>query len=76
PNYDPTLDPIRFLVDPQVVDLSDLGVISDFSTYDTVILADVPRLSGPVAANLARYVEDGGGLLIAAGAKAQGDFYN
>lgn len=76
PNYDPTLDPIRFLVDPQVVDLSDLGVISDFSTYDTVILADVPRLSVPVAANLARYVEDGGGLLIAAGAKAQGDFYN
>lgn len=76
PNYDPTLDPIRFLVEPQVVDLSDLGVISDFSTYDTVILADVPRLSGPVAANLARYVEDGGGLLVAAGAKAQGDFYN
>lgn len=76
PNYDPTLDPIRFLVDPQVVDLSDLGVISDFSTYDTVILADVPRLSVPVAANLARYVEDGGGLLIAAGTKAQGDFYN
>lgn len=76
PNYDPTLDPIRFLVDPQVVDLSDLGVISDFSTYDTVILADVPRLSGPVAANLARYVEDGGGLLIAAGTKAQGEFYN
>jgi len=76
PNYDPTLDPIRFLVDPQVVDLSDLGVISDFSTYDTVILADVPRLSVPVAANLARYVEDGGGLLVAAGAKAQGEFYN
>lgn len=76
PDYDPTLDPIRFLVEPQVVDLSDLGVISDFSTYDTVILADVPRLSGPVAANLSRYVEDGGGLLVAAGAKAQGDFYN
>lgn len=76
PNYDPTLDPIRFLVDPEVVGLPDLGVISDFSTYDTVILADVPRLSGPVAANLARYVEDGGGLLVAAGAKAQGDFYN
>jgi hypothetical protein len=76
PNYDPTLDPIRFLVDPEVVELPDLGVISDFSSYDTVILADVPRLSGPVAANLARYVEDGGGLLVAAGAKAQGDFYN
>ncbi|MBU6178897.1 MAG: VWA domain-containing protein, partial [Verrucomicrobia bacterium] len=76
PNYDPTLDPIRFLVDPEVVDLSDLGVISDFSTYDTVILADVPRLSGPVAMSLARYVMDGGGLLVAAGAKAQSDFYN
>ena len=76
PNYDPTLDPIRFLVEPQVVDLSDLGVISDFSTYDTVILADVPRLSAPVATALARYVTDGGGLLVAAGAKAQSDFYN
>jgi len=76
PNYDPTLDPIRFLVDPEVVELPDLGVISDFSSYDTVILADVPRLSGPVAAALARYVEDGGGLLVAAGTKAQGDFYN
>ncbi|MCB1206348.1 MAG: VWA domain-containing protein, partial [Verrucomicrobiae bacterium] len=76
PNYDPTLDPVRFLVDPQVVELPDLGVISDFSTYDTVILADVPRLSGPVASALARYVRDGGGLLVAAGMKAQGDFYN
>ncbi len=76
PNYDPTLDPIRFLVEPQVIDLSDLGVISDFSTYDTVILADVPRLSAPVATALARYVTEGGGLLVAAGAKAQSDFYN
>lgn len=76
PNYDPTLDPVRFLVDPQVIELPDLGVISDFSGYDTVILADVPRLSGPVAAALSRYVSDGGGLLVSAGAKAQGDFYN
>jgi hypothetical protein len=30
----------------------------------------------PVATALARYVTDGGGLLVAAGAKAQADFYN
>lgn len=76
PNYDPTLDPVRFLVDPQVVDLPALGAIADFSVYDAVILADVPRLSAALATALARYVEEGGGLLVAAGTKAQDDFYN
>lgn len=76
PNYDPTRDPVRFLVEPQVVELPDLAVMTDFSIYDTVILADVPRLSGPVASALARYVNEGGGLLVAAGGKAQADFYN
>ncbi len=75
-NYDPTLDPVRFLVDPRVVEPPALAAIADFSGYDAVLLADVPRLSGTVAAALARYVDHGGGLLVAAGAKAQADFYN
>lgn len=75
-SYDPTLDPIRFLVEPEVVELPDLAVISDFTSYDAVLLADVPRLSTPVAAALAKYVEDGGGLLVSAGTKVQSEFYN
>lgn len=74
--YDPTLDAIRFLVDPQVVKLPDITTITDFSDFDTVILADVPRLSAPTAEALARYVANGGGLLVAAGQKSRPDFYN
>lgn len=76
PNYDPTLDPVRFLVEPSVVDLAGVATMTDFDAFDTVLLADVPRLPGPVAEALARYVSSGGGLLVAAGSRAQADFYN
>jgi hypothetical protein len=75
-DYDPTRDLIRFLVDPQVLPLPDIATISDFADFDTVILADVPRLPAAVAASLAKYVSDGGGLLVAAGQKSQPDFFN
>ena len=75
-DYDPTRDLIRFLVDPQVLPLPDIATISDFTDFDTIILADVPRLPAVVAASLAKYVSDGGGLLVAAGQKSQPDFFN
>ena len=75
-DYDPTRDLIRFLVDPQVLPLPDIATISDFTDFDTIILADVPRLPAAVAASLAKYVSDGGGLLVAAGQKSQPDFFN
>ncbi len=75
-DYDPTRDLIRFLVDPQVIPLPDIASLSDFADFDTVILADVPRLPAAVAASLAKYVADGGGLLVAAGQKTQPDFFN
>ena len=75
-DYDPTLDLIRFLVAPQVVSLPDIATLSDFADFDTVILADVPRLPAAVATSLAKYVADGGGLLVAAGQKTQPDFFN
>lgn len=75
-NVDPTLDPVRFLVEPRVVDPAELASIADFSVYDAVLLADVPRLSQPLAASLARYVENGGGLLVTAGPKSLSEFYN
>ncbi len=75
-DYDPTRDLIRFLIDPQVLPLPDIATISDFTDFDTIILADVPRLPAAVAASLAKYVSDGGGLLVAAGQKSQPDFFN
>lgn len=75
-NADPTLDPIRFLVEPRVVSASAVASIPDFKDYDSVILADVPRLDAGSAEALANYVERGGGLLVAVGDKVQADFYN
>ncbi|MEC5125543.1 PA14 domain-containing protein [Verrucomicrobiales bacterium BCK34] len=75
-NYDPTLDRISFLVEPQVIDLPDASTITDFSEFDAVILADVPRLPSATADALSGYVEQGGGLLIASGRKSDAAFYN
>ncbi len=74
--YDPTLDPIRFLVEPQVVDAPSIGTIGDFGIFDVVILGDVPRLPSETARLLVDYTRNGGGLLVAAGSKVQSDFYN
>lgn len=74
--YDPTLDPIRFLVSPIVIDAPEIGTIADFEQYDVVLLGDVPRLPAEAAEKLARFAENGGGLLVTAGGKVQPDFYN
>lgn len=47
-----------------------------FDDYDVVVLADVPRLPVKLAGELAAYVYNGGGLLVAPGENAQRDFYN
>lgn len=75
-DYDPTLDLIQFLVEPLVIDAPDLGTISDFSSFDVVLLGDVPRLSSETAKALASFAQKGGGLLVTAGTKTQADFYN
>lgn len=74
--YDPTLDPIRFLVEPTVVDAPSISSIPDFEDFDTVVLSDVPRLPADSAQSIADFVQQGGGLLIAAGEKILPDFYN
>lgn len=74
--YDPTLDPIEFLVDPQVIDLPDVVTIHDFSAFDAIILADVPRLPNATASAISEYVRNGGGLLVAAGGRVDPEFYN
>lgn len=74
--YDPTLDPIRFLVEPTVVDAPSINSIPDFEDFDTVVLSDVPRLPSESADSIAEFVQQGGGLLVSAGGKIQPDFYN
>ncbi len=66
----------RFLVEPTAVPVTEVATGYAFENFDVVILADVPRLPELTAGDLATFVEAGGGLLIAPGAKAQPDFYN
>lgn len=75
-DYDPTLDPIRFLVEPTVVDAPGIASIPDFDEFDAIVLSDVPRLPAESAKAVSKFVEHGGGLLVAAGEKIQPNFYN
>ena len=63
-------------VHPVLLDAQRLAGVGDFSPYHAVMLANVPRLTPEVAANLGRYVESGGGLLIALGDRSEKEFYN
>ncbi|MDF1816165.1 MAG: PA14 domain-containing protein [Verrucomicrobiales bacterium] len=74
--FDPTLDPIRFLVEPKVIAATTVANIEDFEQYDVVMLTDVPRLPAATADKILRFVEAGGGLFVAAGQRAVPDFYN
>lgn len=76
PGRDEALDPVRFLVEPVIVGAPELASLPDLDAYDTILLADVPRLATETAAALVDYVEKGGGLLLAPGLKVQADFYN
>lgn len=66
----------RFLVDPIIVDAPAVARRETFSDCSVVILANVPNLTTNTAEKLSRFVENGGGLLITPGARAQADFYN
>ncbi|CAN5458310.1 hypothetical protein BH23VER1_BH23VER1_21510 [soil metagenome] len=68
--------PARFLVDPEVVAASQITTIKSFASYGVIVLADVPRLPEGVARQIARFVEAGGGLMVAAGPQVEPAFYN
>ena len=59
----------------EVVPLSWLQT-ADLSRYPLVFLCDVPALEAPASQKLARYVRDGGGLVIFPGPRTQPDSYN
>ena len=75
-DYDPTRDLVRFLVEPRIVGAPELSTLPDFSDFDAILLADVPRLASETAVRLIEFVELGGGLLVAPGQRAQAAFYN
>jgi len=69
-------EPVAQLIRPTVVAATDIARVKDFEAYRVVILADVPRLPKAVAAELARFVAAGAGLLVAPGDKADKPFYD
>jgi len=71
-----TAAPHADLIDPEVVASTALAGMTGFSDFDAVILCDVAALAPSQARALAGFVEAGGGLLVAPGARAQEAFYN
>ena len=62
------------LIDPEVKAVTALAGLDGFSEFDAVILCDVAALAPSQARLLAGFVEAGGGLLVAPGARANPAF--
>ncbi len=67
---------VESIAAPTVIDATDFDEATDLGAYRAVILANVPRLPEAAARKLAAYVSGGGGLLVLAGDRVQGAFYN
>jgi hypothetical protein len=65
----------RFFIKPRTVGAADLGGVK-LSDYDAVALVDVPRVEPEMAAEIEKYVREGGGLMIFPGEKTDVAFYN
>jgi len=63
------------LVEPRLLAAPDVAAIETFEPFGVVVLAGVARLPAETAEGLARYVVDGGGLLIVPGANTAPEFY-
>ena len=64
-----------FLVKPKTVRATELEEPRVFSGVEAVALCDVPFLSPRATQNLAKWVNDGGGLVVVPGARTQTSFY-
>jgi len=58
------------------VDAPQIASVSSFSDFRVVILADVAKLPANTAFELAQFVADGGGLLVAPGSRCDPVFYH
>ena len=65
-----------FVFRPTLLDVSTTAEPPPINRFGVVVLADVPRLSRQLSEDLVRYVESGGGLLIAVGRHADTTFFN
>ncbi len=69
-------DEIRCLFAPEVVELADVGRMTDLGKYALFVLANVPELPSDIASAIAEHVQTGAGLMIACGQWSQPAFYN
>ncbi|MEX1223256.1 MAG: VWA domain-containing protein [Pirellulales bacterium] len=69
-------EPAGAFAEPAIVDAWQLSTIENLHEYRAVVLADVAKLPGNVAMDLAEYVAEGGALLIAPGGRGDPEFYN
>jgi len=76
PDLEPAPPALGNLVAPHVVPAPDIDTVDDFSPFSVVVLAGVPRLPAETADRLARYVSEGGGLLIVPGQHIVPAFYH
>ncbi|MEX2607234.1 MAG: BatA domain-containing protein [Kiritimatiellia bacterium] len=68
--------PDQTMIRPRIVNAADFPQLPSLDAYSVVILADVSRLPTAAADALARFVETGGGLLVAHGRSSLPEFYN
>jgi hypothetical protein len=68
--------PLGRLIVPTVLAAPDIRRAGNLKDYSLVILANVPMLPKDFADKLAQFVQEGGGLLIAPGDRADAAFYN
>lgn len=68
--------PLKSTIEPIVILPEELAGQKDLNVYRTIVLANVARLPDSSAKMIAQYVSAGGGLLILAGDRTNGDFYN
>lgn len=64
-----------YYLQPQMATPGQLG-LARLSDFDAVVLADVPPLPSTAVDNAARYVREGGALLVFPGPQATAAFYN
>lgn len=66
----------RYLMEPELIAASGLGLKRTLAGYAVAVLADVPSLPETQAAQLSEYVRLGGSLLVVHGARSDAAFYN